>query len=193
MRYLIVDTETDGLPERFESGASRVDNWPRVVQLAFMLMDTRKRKLSEVDLLVRPEGFEVPEESTKVHGITHDQAMAEGVSIQEALMVFQSFLAMRPLTLVAHNLPFDGNVLAAEGKRAGIALDFKNGLETADTMKLAQAHFKLRTRPTLTNTYKKLFNKTFDGAHNALVDVKACADVLFALKQQTEISQSTLY
>ena len=37
--YLIFDTETTGLPKRFDAPITDTDNWPRCIQIAWQLHD----------------------------------------------------------------------------------------------------------------------------------------------------------
>ncbi len=37
--YLLFDTETTGLPKKWNAQASDVDNWPRLVQIAWLYQD----------------------------------------------------------------------------------------------------------------------------------------------------------
>jgi hypothetical protein len=61
--YLIFDTETTGLPASWNAPVSDVDNWPRVVQLAWEAFDTRGRKTESWSSVIRPSGFEIPRDA----------------------------------------------------------------------------------------------------------------------------------
>lgn len=69
MRYCFFDTETAGLPKNFSAPTTDVDNWPRLVQLSWILTDERKEVF-----IIRPDGFTIPEEASNVHGITTERA-----------------------------------------------------------------------------------------------------------------------
>src|SRR5665648_554880 len=68
--YLIFDTETTGLPTDWKSPISDLDNWPRLVQIAWTHCDTAGNILSESDYIVKPQGFIIPDDATKIHGIS---------------------------------------------------------------------------------------------------------------------------
>ena len=70
--YLIFDTETTGLPRTYHAPMSDVDNWPRVVQVAWQLHDGKGSLLSQKNYIIRPEGFTIPYNAEKVHGISTD-------------------------------------------------------------------------------------------------------------------------
>ena len=200
--YLIFDTETTGLPSNWDAPLSDSDNWPRCVQIAWQLHASDGRMISHDDFIVIPDGFDIPFESEKVHGISTDLATREGVSIQQ---VVESFIEVvdKAEFLVGHNLKFDLNIMGAELLRLGKEniLTTKSILDTCteDTATMCQLQggrggkFKL---PTLNELYAFLFNDTFDEAHNATADVEATTRAFFELLRQNkftlnELQQST--
>lgn len=68
--YLFFDTETTGLPKRWNAPVTDLENWPRLVQLAWIMYDDRGNMLESRDVIVKPEGFTIPPEASRVHGIT---------------------------------------------------------------------------------------------------------------------------
>ena len=69
--YLFFDTETTGLPKRYNAPMDDLDNWPRLVQVAWILFDEEGKEIVSNSYIVRPEGFIIPKESSLIHGITH--------------------------------------------------------------------------------------------------------------------------
>lgn len=177
--YLIFDTETTGLPKRWDAPVSDTDNWPRCVQIAWQLHDATGGLVEQFDALVQPEGFNIPFEAEQIHGISTRLAMAEGRPLREVLEHFREALA-KTRFLVGQNVGFDINILGAEFYRLGA----DNPLEglpvldtcTEDTAELCQlpggraGKFKL---PTLTELHAHLFGEPFEEAHNATADVEA--------------------
>ncbi|HAT79864.1 MAG TPA: DNA polymerase III subunit alpha [Flavobacterium sp.] len=185
--YLIFDTETTGLPKKYTAPISDTDNWPRCVQIAWQLHDELGKILEHQDYLIQPEGFNIPYDAEKVHGISTELAQAEGISIAEVLEKFNLALSKTKF-IVGHNLTFDINILACEFYRLGIKspmssmpiLDTCTEV-TASLMKLQGGRggkFKL---PTLTELHQYLFNSPFIEAHNATADVEATTRCFFEL------------
>lgn len=116
MKILVFDTETTGLPEKF-SNWKQVEKYPHLIQLSYILYDTDKYEiLKRSDLYVnqlKNEKFNLTEEATKIHGITHDKLINDGKSIEETLHDFEDILKKTDV-LVAHNLDFDMNIIACE-------------------------------------------------------------------------------
>ncbi len=117
--YLFFDTETSGLPKDWKAPPSDVDNWPHAVQIGWILCESDGAVEEERDHIVKPDGWEVSEDAARVHGITTDRALAEGVDVVQVLHGFAAALD-RAQTIIAQNLDFDRSVIKAEFIRAGI-------------------------------------------------------------------------
>jgi len=185
--YLFFDTETTGLPKDYKAPATDIDNWPRMVQIAWIIYDVDASILEKKMYIVKPEGYIIPKEASDVHGISTEKAMAEGQDLTMVLNDFREAM-LKSDFLVAHNISFDEKIAGAEFIRKNIAKLGKK-LPRRDTMMESVEYCKLPGRygnfkwPNLTELHTKLFGKGFDGAHDALVDVIACADCFFELQK----------
>src|SRR5436190_13719882 len=83
--YLVFDTETSGLPRSWKAPSSAVDNWPRVVQVAWQSYDSNEQPCDAQCHLIRPDGFTIPKSAEQVHGISTEIATQRGIPIAEAL------------------------------------------------------------------------------------------------------------
>jgi len=184
--YIIFDTETTGLPRNYDAPITDLDNWPRLVQLAWQLHDEKGRLLSNQSFIVKPEGFTIPYNAEKVHGISTERALKEGHDLSEVLRAFQKDVA-RSRYLVGHNIDFDIKVTGAEFLRKQEATDLldRGSLDTKDISTDFCAipggkggKFKW---PTLTELHHKLFGAGFEDAHDAAYDVAATAKCFFGL------------
>jgi DNA polymerase III subunit epsilon len=186
MRYLFFDTETTGLPRNYKAPASDVANWPRLVQLAYLLYDGEGSKLSEGDFIIKPDGFTIPVESSLIHGISNQTAIDVGMPILPVIGKFIEF-AEEADFLVAHNFDFDVKIMGSELIRAGYRdiLPFKKSI---CTMKVSTQYCGLQSQygfkwPKLTELHNRLFNEGFKEAHNAAVDINATAKCFWELKR----------
>ena len=177
--YLIFDTETTGLPKKWAAPISDTDNWPRCIQIAWQLHDEMGNLIEHQDYLVQPEGFNIPYDAERIHGISTELAQQQGVSLQEVLEKFNIALSKTKF-IVGQNVGFDVNIMGCEFYRLGIdspmtqmpVLDTCTEV-TASLLKLPGGRggkFKL---PTLTELHQYLFNQPFAEAHNATADVEA--------------------
>lgn len=178
--YLVFDTETTGLPRNWNAPITDSDNWPRCVQIAWQLHDGMGKLLEQQDFLVQPEGFDVPFDAEKIHGISTGLAAAQGVPLKEMMGHFQEVLAKAQF-IVGQNLAFDVNIMGCEMHRMGLELESLTNIPVLDTCteKSAQlcqiaggrgGKFKL---PNLSELHRHLFGDAFGEAHNATADVEA--------------------
>ena len=196
--YLIFDTETTGLPKRFNAPISDTDNWPRVVQIAWQLHGAMGELLEQKDFLIYPDGFNIPFDAEQIHGISTALAEENGVDLKLVQEQFNEVLAKAKF-VVGQNVGFDINVWGCEFHRTGInsALENIPVLDTCteQTAQLCQipggkgGKFKL---PTLTELYQKLFSESFVEAHNATADVEATTRCFLELIREGHFSASDL-
>jgi len=90
--YLFFDTETTGLPRNWKAPVTDLNNWPRLVQLAYLFYDTNGNKISGGDFIIKPEGFTIPSDASRIHGISTERAIREGQPIKSVLQHFQSLI-----------------------------------------------------------------------------------------------------
>lgn len=190
--YVFFDTETTGLPRNYNAAINDVANWPRVVQLAWLVSDASGEITSRNGCLIRPDGFVIPPESTRVHGITTEHAQKFGVDIAHALNSFLKDLETTK-TLVAHNFQFDHSVLGAEFIRSGWSKDPMANAPGVCTMRGSTDYCRIPGHygykwPTLDELHNHLFGRGFEGAHDAVADVSACHRCFFELKRRRIIS-----
>ncbi len=177
--YLIFDTETTGLPKRWDAPITNVDNWPRCIQIAWQLHDEMGKLIEHQDYLVQPEGFNIPYDAERIHGISTELAEAKGIPLVEVLEKFNISLAKAKF-IVGQNLGFDVNIMGAEFHRMGMAspmaslpvLDTCTEV-TASLLQLPGGRGGKYKLPTLTELHSYLFNQPFAEAHNATADVEA--------------------
>ncbi|MBT8322236.1 MAG: PHP domain-containing protein, partial [Eudoraea sp.] len=196
--YLIFDTETTGLPKRWDAPLSDLDNWPRCVQIAWQLHDEMGVLLDQQDYLIKPEGFNIPYDAEVIHGISTELASQKGEALEVVLEHFSEALA-KARFIVGQNVGFDLNIMGAEFLR----LEQANLLEqlpildtcTEDTALLCKipggrgGKFKL---PTLSELHAFLFDEPFVEAHNATADVEATARCFFELIRQGKFTATQL-
>jgi len=177
--YLIFDTETTGLPANYNAPVTDSGNWPRCIQIAWQLHDELGNLIEHQDYLVHPDGFNIPYDAERIHGISTELAAEQGIDIREVLEKFNIALS-KSRFIVGQNVGFDVNIMGAEFYRYGVespmaqmpVLDTCTEV-TADLLKIPGGRggrFKL---PTLTELHSYLFGVPFSEAHNATADVEA--------------------
>jgi len=184
--YLFFDTETTGLPKNWKAPVSDLDNWPRLVQLAYVVFDGEGNRISAVDAIIKPAGFTIPAESARIHGITTERAMKEGKDLPEVLRAFKTVLDQVKY-LVAHNIGFDEKIIGAEflrNKMPDIPLGAKKICTMASSTDLCAIPGPYGYKwPKLAELHRKLFHTDFEEAHNAAADVAATIKCFWELKR----------
>jgi DNA polymerase III epsilon subunit-like protein len=183
--YLIFDTETTGLPINWKAPVTDLNNWPRIVQIAWLQYDFLQQEVSSHNYIIKPQGFTIPDDAVKIHGISDEIANTEGVELRTVMKKFSKAIELSRY-MIAHNISFDENVVGAEFLREDIKhrLFEKNRICTkelsTDFCKIPGNYGNYKW-PSLAELYYILFNEDFEDTHNAVADVAACARCFFAL------------
>lgn len=193
---LCYDSETTGLTLTREKPSH--PNQPHLVQLGCALYDENEVERAQVSLIIKPNGWVIPQGATDAHGITTEMANDLGVPLLVALAVFSN-LAKIAHTHVAHNADFDIKVLMAAFHRVNRPFPPINSRCTKDladpimkmppTERMVAAGFGWKSKPPkLIECMNFFFNEDLPGAHDALVDSRACARVFFEIlrRQRSE-------
>ncbi|HEX9981283.1 MAG TPA: DNA polymerase III subunit alpha [Flavobacterium sp.] len=196
--YIIFDTETTGLPKRYDAPVSDTSNWPRCIQIAWQLHDDMGRLVEHQDFIVQPEGFNIPYDAERVHGISTELAQAEGIAMAHVLDQFETALSKAKF-IVGQNVGFDVKVMGSEFYRIEKDSPLESMLVldtctecTASLIKLPGGRggkFKL---PTLTELHQFLFNIPFAEAHNATADVEATTRCFLELIRREAFTKEEL-
>ncbi len=197
--YLIFDTETTGLPKSWNAPLTDTDNWPRCIQIAWQIHDELGNLVEHQDYLVKPEGFNIPYDAERIHGISTELAEAQGIPLKEVLEKFNIALS-KATFVVGQNVEFDLNIMGCEFYREGVesplaqmpVLDTCTEV-TAGLLQLPGGRggrFKL---PTLTELHSYLFGEPFAEAHNATADVEATTRCFLELVKRGNFSLEELH
>lgn len=185
--YLFFDTETTGVPKDYNAPASNTWNWPRLVQLGWILTDESGNEISSGNEIIKPEGFSIPSDASRVHGITKEVALRDGKPLKQ---VIESFLKDTKgiRCFVGHNVSFDQRVVGAELYRLGIT-DTVSTARSFDTMVAATDYCKIPGAygykwPKLIELHRKLFGCDFEDAHDAMADITATKKCFFEMKRR---------
>lgn len=184
--YLFFDTETTGVPKDYNAPASNTNNWPRLVQLGWILTDEEGNELSRGNEIVKPEGFVIPPDVVNIHGITTKIAQQNGKPLRTVIELFLRD-SKQAKYLVGHNVSFDQKIVGAELYRLGIT-DVISTKKSICTMKEGTSICKIPGHngykyPKLQELYIKLFGHSFEKAHDAMRDIAATKKCFFEMKR----------
>ena len=193
--YFLFDTETTGLPKGFNAKYSDDDAYSncRIVSIAWFLVDEESLDIvSENYHLIKPSTYTITQESTNIHGITHDFAVANGQPFSEIVQKLTEDLAACQ-HLVAHNVSFDFGVLlhelhvykAIDPRGMAKAINHVFRINRLCTMRQGKQVMVTKKFPKLIELYVHLFDKEPEGTlHNALVDTRVCYECFVAMNKK---------
>ena len=191
-KYIFFDTECNGLPFSNKLGVDDTSNWPRMIQLAWLVTDEHGNILKRQSHIIYPQGFIITNEVENLTGITTSRAKSEGVNLRTVLNEFMDDLVDAEL-VIGHNIDFDKHVLGCELYRERLDYDTLLNKKSVCTMQRStnfcaipnpNSYYGGYKWPKLEELYQKLFNTTLSNAHDALSDVEATRKCYFELKQQ---------
>lgn len=188
---LFFDTECSNLPDwRSPSDDPRQ---PHLLQLAYILAEEDGTEVETFSTLVKPyPGCIIGEEAFKAHGITIRKANAEGMDGKEVADRFYA-MVFKAERLIGHNVTFDIRMMRihsakAHGFKWEAPIPYFCTMRAATpilnlppTPKMIAAGFNKPKAPNLGECIKHFFNEELTGAHDALVDVRACKRVYHAI------------
>lgn len=199
MNILFYDTETTGLPDwKVPSGS---EHQPHIVQIGAILVDDETRKILKVmDVIIKPEGWEISTEMTDIHGISQEQALVDGLPEENVLAEFLGL--WDGCYRVSHNKTFDQRTIRIATKRYCDEKTIEAWAVKEDydcTMIMAKPIMQMLPKnrygfksPKLSEAYKFFCGEDLENAHNALSDATACMEIYYAMLGKEDAEQKTL-
>jgi DNA polymerase-3 subunit epsilon len=200
---LFYDTETTGLP--LFSEPSEDPRQPHIVQLAAALVDLDSWETrASLDVIIKPDGWTIPDDVAAIHGLTTEAAQQLGVPADTALELAVD-LWRRASVRIAHNESFDARLM-----RIGMFRHFPNDtalhdewkggaalctqvlstpiLKLPPTAKMIAARRTHHKSANLGEAFEFFTGGKLQGAHRAMVDVQACIQVYRAIDERSTVA-----
>ena len=217
MRVLVFDTETTGLPKSKIINPDTLNLWPHIVQFSYIIYDTVLNDIVETcDSIVKLEdGITIPEDSTKIHGITDEISKKNGIEIDLILEDF--FYHLRNVDLlVGHNVSFDINMIKVELLRIiyenhlnisedeiktikynlhfltnykNICCTLQSSIELCNIKAINKFGKEYVKFPKLLELHQKLFESTPNNLHNSFNDILVTLRCYIKLKYNTDLNE----
>jgi DNA polymerase III epsilon subunit-like protein len=213
MRFLVFDTETTGLPKTKFISPFTLHQWPHIVQFSFIIFDSSLNNIVESkDYVIKvPESILIPEESSKIHGITNQISLDKGVPMYEVLNEF--FHHLRGVdTLIGHNIEFDLNMVKVELLRLinknlfseeqcrlykydlhfltnfkNISCTLKDSIQFCNIQSIDKYGKPYLKYPKLVELHEKLFNQSPSNLHNSFNDILVTLRCFMKLKHDVDL------
>lgn len=172
-KILYFDYETNGFPRK---ESLTCPGQARAVQIGAILVVNR-RVVAELNVIVK-SGVEVPEQVFEIHGINKAMCDEYGIAPSLAHDLFRN-LVLKADLCISHNYAFDHQIAEIENAFCGynplmeLGKSYCTMLATTEICKLPKARGTGYKWPKLLEAHQHFFNESFEGAHDAMADVRA--------------------
>lgn len=179
---ILIDNETTGLKE-----VSTVpsDQQPRIIEFAALQLDNKSLKeKGAFHFLIHPgKGISLSDDIVKITGITDAMLRGQPPFAGRYETIVNFFLGES--MLVAHNLPFDRDVLALDLARIGRQYQFPWPPHHRCTAELTQDIKGKYLRQQ--DLYEHYMGKPANQTHRALDDVRQLAEIVRCMRKEGRI------
>ena len=190
-KYIFFDTECNGLPKYYNIDVCITSNWPRLIQLAWIVTDEVGNIVKRQNYVIKPNGFVINDKIAVLTSINTVRAQREGVELVNALSEFMADIEDAQL-IIGHNIDFDMHIVGCELFRENMNYNKLMTKPTICTMQKSTNFCAIPSNgnhagykwPKLEELHQKLFGTTFSGAHDAMSDVEATRKCYFELKKK---------
>jgi DNA polymerase III epsilon subunit-like protein len=217
MLIFVFDTETTGLPKTKFINPTKLDEWPNIVQLSYIIYDTSINEIILIqDHIIKMENnVNICEESAKIHGITNEISKNKGKLIKDVMDEFFYYIRNCDI-VVGHNVSFDINMLKVELLRMihndltysnecikfikqnlhflnnikNIYCTLQESIDLCNIQAISKTGKPYLKFPKLIELHQKLFETTPNNLHNSLNDIIVTLRCFIKLKYNTDLNNS---
>jgi DNA polymerase III epsilon subunit-like protein len=185
--FLVIDTETTGLFDF--SRPADAPGQPRLASFAMLACTHELELVAATSVLIKPDGWEMPAEASRIHGLSQELLLRHGAPVQEVLWRYAEEIRWGSV-IAGHNVDYDAKVLRGEFRRAGMPDLFEEtrtfctmrGL--TDVCRIPKVSGRGYKWPRLSEAVRHCLGRDHANAHGALPDAMACLDLLRWMKAQ---------
>lgn len=192
--FLVLDTETSGLPKKWDVPYDIKNNWPHVLQIAWIVYNQEGKELKRENHYLKNTGFKISKASAKIHKITPEYLLQRGKDPKKVFLKLLADVKRYDPLVIGHFVELDFHMVKVEFFRIGIENSFED-YPLFCTMKASVPYIK---NPSikylkLNSFYKTLFNKSAsDNLHNALSDAELTSQIFFHLLNIGQINDEVI-
>jgi DNA polymerase III epsilon subunit-like protein len=177
--YIVVDTETTGLPRQRGQSFKNLNNFNscRMVSIAWSVLKKDRTLVKKQHHIIKPDSFVIPKFATNIHGISQTMAVEKGKNFDAVMYrMVADILDNECEIVVGHNIYFDNSVICSELYRHGHVKLLNTFLKLDRYCTMIEG--KRQGHPAkLCDMYKSVTNRKMRNAHNAMADVNATVTV----------------
>lgn len=187
---LFIDTETSDMPKRWNAPTAKVNEWPYILQIAWVICKMNGEIVCSKDYYVKQKNITIGEGAMRLHGITLDMLAEKGVERKIVLNNLAADIDLYKPLIVGHFLEFDKKMMEVGFTREEIVRNFDK-LPKFCTMLFTRKPkdiFGGNSFMRLNELYFSLFKENYENPHNALADAQATKACFFELVRQGKIN-----
>ena len=190
---LFIDTETSGLPKKWDQPFSNNANWPYAVQVSWLVYTKEGDYVKEENHFVGNDDFSITNDATRIHGISKSYLQENGIDRKDIYKLLANDVAHYQPLVVGHYIKLDMQVIGADCYRLGVEHPLVNQLCFCTMMVTSKS--SINPYPSCLNLpalYSTLFKTELPNHHNALDDARATAECFFKLLNRECITETTI-
>lgn len=189
--YLVIDTESSGLPIKWNASCEQLDNWPFVVQVCWLVYNHDGALLKQEDHYIANTDYTVHPASREIHGISDEILSQKGKERHAVLELLQKDLEQFQPIVVGHFVELDYKLLNVEFFRIGQKESPLEKLPLFCTMNCGASlpYMETQRQLKLVDLYHYLFSENQPFPHNAQYDALATARCFFKEKEILSMTQ----
>ncbi|PZP51141.1 MAG: 3'-5' exonuclease [Pseudopedobacter saltans] len=186
---MVIDTECSGLPKNWKVPYSQKDNWPYVVQVAWLIFHWDGIVVKKENFYIINSDYSIEPSARAIHHISDDFLQEKGVPRKDVLVKLKfDLLQYRPI-VVGHFVELDYHLLNVEFTRIGSDSPFTD-LPFFCTMQASARlpQMDVRRQLRLVDLFRYLFSEEQPFPHNAIYDAEATARCFFTIKEMLPLT-----
>jgi len=186
---LFIDTETSGMPVRWDRPLADSANWPYAIQVAWIIYSKDGKEIKRVSKYIYEKDISITTDSLKIHGISEDFIKEKGLKRKEVLRKLAHDVKKYDPLIVGHFLELDLQVLSADYLRAQLKNPFMEQPFFCTMLKSKKYVLNPSVQYLrLPQLHKHLFSKKPEDIHEAENDAELTAKCFFELQAQSELT-----
>lgn len=192
--FLVVDTETSGLPKNWSAPYTSDKNWPHILQIAWVIYNADYQEIKRENHYLKNPGLLIDKTAQKIHNITTEYLRVHGEDKEKVLLRFYADIEKYQPLVVGHFIELDYHMINVELFRIGKTGVFDD-LPFFCTMKASADYItnSVISHLKLDKFYTILFNEVPENMHNALADALSAARIFFHLLESNKLSLMAVY
>lgn len=192
--FLFIDTETSGLPKNWRAPYSKENNWPHILQMAWIIFDKNFLEIKRENHYFKNDGFAIDKSAQKIHKITAEFLKIHGEPLEPVMRSFCKDMEQFKPLVIGHFIELDFHMVNVELNRLGMESIFGSSTFYC-TMKTSADYVtnSIISHLKLDKFYTILFNEEPEETHNALTDALNTSKIFFHLLDNKKISIPSIY